>query len=91
MIYIFKATNSGFQLFLNGHLQFSSADEYRYHESLVHPAMSLAVNPRRALILGGGDGLALREALKYPSVEQVTLVDLDPDMTGLSDALPPLA
>jgi spermidine synthase len=82
---------AGFQLFLNGHLQFSSADEYRYHESLVHPAMALAVNPRRALILGGGDGLALREVLKYPSVEQVTLVDLDPDMTGLSDALPPLA
>src|SRR5438045_5794480 len=50
---------SGFHLFLNGNLQFSSADEYRYHEALVHPALTSAVNPRRVLILGGGDGLAL--------------------------------
>jgi len=82
---------AGFQLFLNGHLQFSSADEYRYHEALVHPAMTLAGAPRRVLVLGGGDGLAVREILRYPSVEWVTLVDLDPDMTGLSRAFPPLA
>jgi spermidine synthase len=82
---------AGFQLFLNGHLQFSSADEYRYHEALVHPAMMLAGTPRRALILGGGDGLAMREALRYPSLESVTLVDLDPAMTHLSTAFPPLA
>jgi spermidine synthase len=81
---------AGFQLFLNGNLQFSSADEYRYHEALVHPAMSSHAAPRRVLILGGGDGLALREVLKYPTVEQVTLVDLDPKMTKLSDAFPPL-
>src|SRR5687768_6509887 len=74
---------AGFQLFLNGNLQFSSADEYRYHEALVHPAMAFE-KPRRVLILGGGDGLALREVLKYPSVEAVTLVDLDPKMTALS-------
>jgi spermidine synthase len=82
---------AGFQLFLNGHLQFSSADEYRYHEALVHPAMVLAVTPRRVLILGGGDGLALREVLKHPGVEAVTLVDLDPDMTALSERFPLLA
>src|SRR5215470_3834255 len=82
---------AGFQLFLNGSLQFSSADEYRYHEALVHPAMALAVGPRRVLVLGGGDGLALREILKYPSVESVTLVDLDPNMTRLSERFPPLA
>ena len=64
---------AGFQLFLNGNLQFSSTDEYRYHEALVHPAMLLANSPRRVLVLGGGDGLALREVLKYPSVERVTL------------------
>jgi spermidine synthase len=81
---------NGFQLFLNGNLQFSSADEYRYHEALVHPAMSTLDAPRRVLILGGGDGLALREVLKYPSVEQVTLVDLDPKMTSLSESFPPL-
>jgi len=82
---------AGFQLFLNGNLQFSSTDEYRYHEALVHPAMLLANNPRRVLVLGGGDGLALREILKYPSVEHVTLVDLDPEMTKLSDRFPLLA
>jgi spermidine synthase len=80
---------AGFQLFLNGNLQFSSADEYRYHEALVHPAMAFEP-PRRVLILGGGDGLALREVLKYPSVEAVTLVDLDPKMTALSHTFKPL-
>jgi len=82
---------AGFQLFLNGNLQFSSTDEYRYHEALVHPPMLLANSPRRVLVLGGGDGLALREILKYPSVEHVTLVDLDPDMTRLSSRFPLLA
>ncbi|HXG66038.1 MAG TPA: polyamine aminopropyltransferase, partial [Blastocatellia bacterium] len=82
---------AGFQLFLNGHLQFSSMDEYRYHEALAHPAMLLAGTPRRVLVLGGGDGLAVREVLRYPSVEAVTLVDLDPEMTKLSAAFPPLA
>jgi spermidine synthase len=82
---------AGFQLFLNGNLQFSSTDEYRYHEALVHPAMLLAGNPRRVLVLGGGDGLALREVLRYPSVERVTLVDLDPEMTRLSSRFPLLA
>jgi spermidine synthase len=82
---------SGFQLFLNGNLQFSSADEYRYHEALVHPAMMAAASPRSALILGGGDGLALREVLKHASIEDVTLVDIDPGMTELSSKFPPLA
>jgi spermidine synthase len=83
---------AGFQLFLNGNLQFASADEYRYHEALVHPAMVAAdAPPKKILVLGGGDGLALREILAHPSVEEVTLVDLDPAMTGLSKRFPPLA
>ena len=83
---------AGFQLFLNGNLQFSSADEYRYHEALVHPAMIAGdAPPRRVLVLGGGDGLALREILAHPSVEAVTLVDLDPAMTGLAKKFPALA
>jgi spermidine synthase len=81
---------TGFHLFLNGNLQFSSSDEYRYHEALVHPAMAAAGTPRRVLILGGGDGLAMREVLKYRGVERVTLVDLDPKMTALSESFPPL-
>jgi len=86
---------AGFQLFLNGNLQFSSVDEYRYHEALVHPAFAAARAgqgrpARRVLVLGGGDGLAVREILKYASVESVTLVDLDPAMTRLARTLPPL-
>jgi spermidine synthase len=71
------------RLFLNGNLQFSSRDEYRYHEALVHPTLSRVANPRDVLVLGGGDGLALREVLKYPAVRSITLVDLDPAMTQL--------
>jgi spermidine synthase len=73
-----------FQLFLNGNLQFSSADEYRYHEALVHPALALVPQARRVLVLGGGDGLAAREILKHASVAEVVLVDLDPEMTRLA-------
>jgi spermidine synthase len=82
---------AGFQLFLNNALQFSSTDEYRYHEALVHPAFAVAPDAKRILVMGGGDGLALREILKYPQVESVTLVDLDPDMTQLAKRFPPLA
>lgn len=71
------------RLYLNGHLQFASRDEYRYHESLVHPGLSAAARRGRVLVLGGGDGLAVREILKYPEVQQVTLVDLDEGMTQL--------
>ncbi|MFN7736207.1 MAG: polyamine aminopropyltransferase [Pirellula sp.] len=80
----------GFQLFLNGHLQFNSVDEYRYHEALVHPAMLGSRRPQRVLVMGGGDGLAVREILKYPGIREVVLVDLDPAMTKLSKSFPPL-
>jgi spermidine synthase len=78
------------RLFLNSHLQFSSRDEYRYHEALIHPGLSAVPTPRRVLVLGGGDGLAVREILKYPQVESVTLVDLDPEMTRLFSTHPML-
>jgi spermidine synthase len=74
---------AGVRLFLNGNLQFHSRDEYRYHESLVHPALAAHGAPKRVLVLGGGDGLAVREVLRHPGVEQVTLVELDPHMTRL--------
>jgi spermidine synthase len=77
-----------FQLFLNGNLQFSSADEYRYHEALVHPAFGLRPDAKRVLICGGGDGLAVREVLKHPSVQEVVLVDLDPAMTDMARQQP---
>jgi len=76
------------RLFLNGNLQFSSADEYRYHEALVHPALAALPAARRVLVLGGGDGLAVREVLRYSQIESVTLVDLDPEMTHLFASAP---
>ena len=78
------------RLFLNGNLQFSSHDEYRYHEALVHPGLAALPGVKRVLVLGGGDGLAVREILKYPNVEAVTLVDLDPAMTELFSTAPAL-
>ncbi len=76
------------RLFLNSHLQFSSRDEYRYHEALVHPGLAAIPGARRVLVLGGGDGLAVREILKYPDVQSVTLVDLDSEMTRLFSTHP---
>ena len=83
--------SEGTRLFLNGNLQFHSRDEYRYHEALVHPAMAAHGAPKRVLVLGGGDGMAVREVLKHASVEQVTLVELDPHMTRLFTANTALA
>jgi len=74
---------SDWRLFLNGNLQFSSADEYRYHEALVHPGLSQLKAPFNVLVLGGGDGLAVREILKYPSIKCITLVDLDKAITEM--------
>ena len=80
----------GFRLYLNGNLQFAERDEYRYHEALVHPVMAAHGAPKRVAVLGGGDGMAVREVLKYPSVESVTLVELDPAMTQLFSQNPML-
>ncbi len=77
-------SHRGFALFLNGNLQFSSVDEYRYHEGLVHPAFQAATQRGEVLILGGGDGLAAREVLRYDDVKRITLVDLDGAMTKLA-------
>lgn len=71
------------RLFLDGHLQFSSVDEVRYHESLAHPTLAAAERRSKILILGGGDGLLLREVLRDSDVRQVDLVDLDPEVLHL--------
>ncbi|MDT8445992.1 MAG: polyamine aminopropyltransferase [bacterium] len=75
--------------YINGHLQFSSRDEAIYHEFLVHPVMAASDNPKRVLVMGGGDGLAVRELLRWP-IESVTLVDLDPEMVELARTQPEL-
>lgn len=81
---VLTANGKDVRLFIDGNIQFSSLDEYRYHEALVHPAMGIGKEKRSALILGGGDGLAARELLKYPTIEKITLVDLDAEVVKLS-------
>ncbi|MFF4157041.1 polyamine aminopropyltransferase [Streptomyces sp. NPDC001678] len=76
-------------LFLDGRLKVSGGDESRYHEALVHPAM--AGEHRRVLVLGGGDGLAAREVLRYADVRSVTVVELDPEVLRLARTDPGLA
>lgn len=80
-----RAPDGKVSLYLSGQLQFESGRwETVYHESLVHPAFLIRPQARRILVLGGGDGLALREILKYPSVERVTLVDIDAEMVAVA-------
>lgn len=76
------------RLYIDGHIQFSEKDEYRYHEALVHPVLSGSTLKKKVLILGGGDGMAAREVLKYDEVESIDLVDLDPEMTRLCASFP---
>ncbi len=80
-------TRSGddFRLYLDGSLQFSTSDEYRYHEMLIYPAiLSSQTDVSRILVMGGGDGLAVREILKFDSVQHITLVELDGFMADLA-------
>lgn len=87
---VLTQAKSGVSLFLDGNLQFASVDEYRYHEALVHPAFAVArANAKKnVLVLGGGDGLAVREILRHEDIASVTLVDLDKGMTDLARELP---
>ena len=79
------------RLYLDGSLQFSSLDEYRYHETLAHVPVAFARTAARALVIGGGDGLAARELLRHASIESITLVDLDPAVTRLARTMPAIA
>ncbi|MFH8578980.1 polyamine aminopropyltransferase [Streptomyces zaomyceticus] len=76
-------------LFLDGRLRVAGRDEYRYHEALVHPAMNGAYAD--VLIVGGGDGMAAREVLRYPGVRSLTVVELDPGVVRLARTDPALA
>lgn len=78
------------RLYSDQELQFSSRDEYRYHEALVHPALAVVRHPENVLVIGGGDGLAVRELLKDSRVRAITLVDIDPSMTRIGRTLPAL-
>ncbi len=76
--------NADTRLYIDRVIQWSSIDEYRYHESLVHPAMLSVLSPKHVLVLGGGEGLAVREILKHESVDSITVVDIDPAIFRLA-------
>lgn len=77
------------RLYLDGNLQLSSRDEYRYHEALVHVPYAMRTGTiKRVLLLGAGDGAAVRELLKYPQLEEIILVDLDPAVVKLARSNP---
>ena len=88
---VLTQSNEDYWLFINGNQQLSTVDEIMYHEPLVHPVMRLHPIPKDILILGGGDGCAAREILKYTSIENITLVDLDPEMTRIAAEHPVLS
>jgi len=69
--------NNVYSLFINNKLQFSSSDERLYHELLVQPVMNMNKKHEKVLLIGGGDGLALREIFKWNDVKSVTMLDLD--------------
>ncbi len=83
-------TTGEHRLYLDGHIQFAEYDEYRYHEALVHPVLAAPGDIASVLILGGGDGLAIREVLRFAAVQKIILVDLDPAITDLARSFPPL-
>src|SRR3970282_2718085 len=82
-IEVVESPKFGKMLILDGKIQSAALDEHIYHEALVHPAMLMHPHPRRVLILGGGEGAALREVLRYGMVEQVVMVDLDEEVVAL--------
>ncbi len=81
---VLSSRGDDLRFYLDGNLQFSSLDEYRYHEVLVHLPAAFSHKVERVLVVGGGDGLAVREALRYQSIAEVTVVDLDPAVTSLA-------
>lgn len=84
LIEVVETEDYGRVLFLDRRFQTSEREEFFYHESLVHPAMMTHENPQSVLIIGGGDGGALEEVLKYPSVTKVTMVELDGEVVEVS-------
>ena len=82
-IEVVELSEYGKALVLDGLVQSTEVDEYIYHESLVHPAMITHPNPRKVLIIGGGEGATLREVLKHSTVEEATMVDIDADVVEI--------
>jgi spermidine synthase len=88
-VLVFDNSVFGRTLMLDGAVQTTERDEFIYHEMLAHPPLFAHGNPRRVLIIGGGDGGTLEEVLKHRSVERATLVEIDPTVVDASRAYLP--
>lgn len=86
---VWENPDHGKLLLLDGQLQSATADEFIYHESLVHPALVRCTSPRRALVLGGGEGATLRELLRSEQLKKATMVDIDGEVVELCRRLLP--
>src|SRR4030095_10859669 len=81
---IMETAAYGKVLVLDGRMQSSQADEFIYHEALVHPGLlMLDAPPSSALVIGGGEGATVREILRYPSIRRVVMVDIDAEVVDL--------
>jgi len=90
IVFTRKIGTGEYRMYIDGHILFAQRDEHRYHEALVHPVMSLPGTAAAILVLGGGDGLAVRELMKYPGIKRIDLVDIDPQITAFAAEFPPL-
>jgi spermidine synthase len=88
-IAIIRSPVFGKMLVLDGDTQSSQADERIYHETLVHPALAAAADRSQVLVLGGGEGATLREALRCPDVRRCTMVDIDAKVVELASEFLP--
>ena len=82
--FLFESKGFGKVLILDKDVQSTERDEYIYHETLVHPAMLTHPEPKRVLIVGGGEGATLREVLKHPTVEKAVMVDIDGELVEVA-------
>jgi spermidine synthase len=82
---IFLSSLYGHVLVLDGRPQSAEKDEAIYHEAMVHPAMVAHPEPHRVLVLGGGEGATLREALRHPTVTQAVMVDIDEELVRMCE------
>ncbi len=83
-IVVFETKTHGVVLTLDGLVMTTEKDEYYYHESLIHTPMRVASDPKKILIIGGGDGGSAREALRYDEVERVDMVEIDEKVVEVS-------
>ena len=76
-VLIFESTNHGNVLVLDNVIQATERDEFSYQEMITHLAMNSHPNPKKVLVIGGGDGGVLREVVKHQCVEEAILCDID--------------